>query len=111
MRRWTTSRRTEARDGWPSAAANAFPTPTPCGWSWIEGDRVDRAGAAEALAAMEKGVARRVEWPSSASPQPAPATVKRLQGTDPREYRLRVGDWRMRFHLAQTPFAFSASAT
>jgi len=25
--------------------------------------------------------------------------VKRLQGIDPPEYRLRVGDYRVRFHL------------
>jgi mRNA-degrading endonuclease RelE of RelBE toxin-antitoxin system len=25
--------------------------------------------------------------------------VKRLQGVDPPEYRLRVGDYRVRFHL------------
>ena len=25
--------------------------------------------------------------------------MKRLQGIDPPEYRLRVGDWRVRFHL------------
>jgi hypothetical protein len=27
--------------------------------------------------------------------------IRRLQGIDPPEYRLRVGDWRVRFHLAE----------
>jgi mRNA-degrading endonuclease RelE of RelBE toxin-antitoxin system len=48
------------------------------------------------MAALDKGIARRVK---QAVERTGAGNVKRLQGVDPPEYRLRVGDDRVRFHL------------
>jgi mRNA-degrading endonuclease RelE of RelBE toxin-antitoxin system len=47
------------------------------------------------MAALDRGIARRVK---QALEQTGAGNVKRLQGIDPPEYRLRVGDYRARFH-------------
>ena len=61
---------------------------------------IEWAGAAlEDLAALDKGVARRVKQTVERFAVSGAGNVKRLQGIDPPEYRLRVGDYRVRFHL------------
>ncbi|MGO9130070.1 MAG: type II toxin-antitoxin system RelE family toxin [Bryobacteraceae bacterium] len=53
------------------------------------------------MAALDKGIARRIQQAVERFAATAVGNVKRLQGIDPPEYRLRVGDWRVRFHLAE----------
>lgn len=52
------------------------------------------------MAALDKGVARRVKQAVERFAATGAVNVKRLQGVEPPEYRLRAGDWRVRFHLA-----------
>jgi mRNA interferase RelE/StbE len=54
------------------------------------------------LAALDKGIARRVKLAMERFAATGAGDVKRLQGVHPPEYRLRVGDWRARFHLDET---------
>ena len=54
--------------------------------------------ALEDMAALDKGVARRVKQAVERFVYTGAGNVKRLQGIDPPEYRLRVGDYRVRFH-------------
>ena len=55
--------------------------------------------ALEDMAALDKGIARRVKQAVERFADTGVGNVKRLQGIDPPEYRLRVGDYRVRFHL------------
>ena len=55
--------------------------------------------ALEDMAALDKGIARRVKQAVERFADTGADNVKRLQGIDPPEYRLRVSDWRVRFHL------------
>ena len=54
--------------------------------------------ALEDMAALDKGIARRVKQAVERFADTGVGNVKRLQGIDPPEYRLRVGDYRVRFH-------------
>ena len=51
------------------------------------------------IAALDKGIARRVKQAVERFADTGAGSVKKLQGIDPPEYRLRVGDYRVRFHL------------
>jgi mRNA interferase RelE/StbE len=51
------------------------------------------------MAALDKGIARRVKQAVERFADTGAGNVKRLQGIDPPEYRLRVGDYRVRFHM------------
>ena len=55
--------------------------------------------ALEQMAALDKGIARRVKEAVERFAGTGAGNVKRLQGIDPPEYRLRVGDDRVCFHL------------
>ena len=55
--------------------------------------------ALDDMAALDKGIARRVKQAVERFADTGAGNVKRLQGIDPPEYRLRVGDYRVRFHL------------
>jgi mRNA interferase RelE/StbE len=55
--------------------------------------------ALEDMAALDKGIARRVKQAVERFADTGADNVKRLQGIDPPEYRLRVGDYRVRFHM------------
>ena len=50
------------------------------------------------MAAFDKGIGRRVKQAVERFADTGAGNVKRLQGIDPPEYRLRVGDYRVRFH-------------
>ncbi len=54
--------------------------------------------ALEDMGALDKSIARRVKQGVERFAQTGAGNVKRLQGIDPPEYRLRIGDWRVRFH-------------
>ena len=54
--------------------------------------------ALEDMAALDKGNAHRVKQALERFAETGAGNVKRLQGIDPPEYRLRVGDYRVRFH-------------
>jgi mRNA-degrading endonuclease RelE of RelBE toxin-antitoxin system len=54
--------------------------------------------ALEQMAGLDKGIARRVKQAVERFAESGAGNVKRLQGIDPPEYRLRVGDYRVRFH-------------
>lgn len=49
------------------------------------------------MAALDKALARRVKNSVERFAETGGGNVKKLQGIDPPEYRLRVGDWRVRF--------------
>ena len=55
--------------------------------------------ALEDMATLDKSIARRVKQAVERFADTGAGNVKRLQGIDPPEYRLRVGDYRVRFHL------------
>jgi mRNA-degrading endonuclease RelE of RelBE toxin-antitoxin system len=55
--------------------------------------------ALEDMAALDKGIARRVKQAVERFADTGAGNVKRLQAIDPPEYRLRGGDYRVRFHL------------
>ena len=54
--------------------------------------------ALEDMAALDRGIARRVKQALERFAETGAGNVKRLQGIEPPEYRLRVGDYRARFH-------------
>ena len=54
--------------------------------------------ALEDLATLDKGVARRIKQAVERFAATGAGNLKRLQGIHPPEFRLRVGDWRVRFH-------------
>ena len=49
------------------------------------------------MSALDKGIAHRVKQAVERFAKTGVGGVKRLQGIDPPEYRLRVGDYRVRF--------------
>jgi len=53
------------------------------------------------MAALDNGVARRIREAVERFVTTGAGNVKRLQDVEPPEYRLRVGDWRVRFHLGR----------
>jgi mRNA-degrading endonuclease RelE of RelBE toxin-antitoxin system len=50
------------------------------------------------MADLDKGIARRVKQSVERFAETGAGNVKRLQDIDPPEFRLRVGDYRVRFH-------------
>lgn len=60
--------------------------------AWTESALADLAG-------LDKAVARRIKRAVERLAETGAGNVKKLQGIDPPEYRLRVGDWRARFDL------------
>ena len=54
--------------------------------------------ALEHMAAIDKGIARRIKQSVVRFADTGVGNIKRLQGIDPPEYRIRVGDYRVRFH-------------
>jgi mRNA interferase RelE/StbE len=50
------------------------------------------------LAALDKGTARRIKTAVERFAETGAGNVKKLQGIDPPEFRLRVGDFRVRFY-------------
>jgi mRNA-degrading endonuclease RelE of RelBE toxin-antitoxin system len=61
---------------------------------------IEWAGTAlEDMATLDKSIARRVKQAVERFAGSGAGSVKRLQAIDPPEYRLRVGDYRVRFHL------------
>jgi mRNA-degrading endonuclease RelE of RelBE toxin-antitoxin system len=48
---------------------------------------------------LDKGIAQRVKTSVERFAETGAGNVRRLQDIDPPEYRLRVGDYRVRFHL------------
>lgn len=50
------------------------------------------------MAALDRGIARRVKNSLERFAETGAGNVRRLQGIDPPEFRLRVGDYRVRFH-------------
>jgi mRNA interferase RelE/StbE len=57
--------------------------------------------ALEDMAALDKGIARRVKQAVERFADTGAGNVKRLQSIDPPEYHLRVGDYRVRFHMEE----------
>jgi len=53
----------------------------------------------EDMAALDKGIARRIQRVVERFAATETGNVKRLWAIDPPEYRLRIGDWRVRFVL------------
>jgi mRNA interferase RelE/StbE len=53
------------------------------------------------MAMLDKGIARRVKQAVERFAGSGSGNVKKLQGIDPPEYRLRVGDYRVRFELGE----------
>lgn len=61
---------------------------------------IEWTGAAlDDMAAFDKGIARRIKQAVERFAATGAGNVKRLQGMHPPEYRLRAGDYRVRFHL------------
>ena len=58
---------------------------------WTETALTDMAG-------LDKGIARRVKQAVERFAETGAGNVKRLQGINPPEFRLRVGDYRVRFY-------------
>jgi mRNA-degrading endonuclease RelE of RelBE toxin-antitoxin system len=50
------------------------------------------------MADLDKGIARRVKKSVERFAETGAGNIKRLQDIDPPEFRLRVGDYRARFH-------------
>ena len=51
------------------------------------------------MAGLDKSTARRIKQSTERFAETGAGNVKRLQGIDPPEFRLRVGDYRVRFYL------------
>jgi mRNA interferase RelE/StbE len=51
------------------------------------------------MAALDKGIARRVKQAVERFAESGAGNVKKLQGINPPQYRIRVGDYRVRFEL------------
>lgn len=58
---------------------------------WTETALADMAG-------LDRGIARRVKQSVERFAETGAGNLKRLQAIDPPEFRLRVGDYRVRFH-------------
>ncbi len=54
--------------------------------------------ALEDMAGLDKSIARRVKQSVERFAETGVGHVKRLQGIDPPQFRLRIGDYRARFH-------------
>lgn len=54
------------------------------------------------VAHLDQGIARRVTQSIERFARTGVGNVKRLQGIDPPEFRLRIGDYRVRFHISST---------
>lgn len=54
--------------------------------------------AIEDMASLDKSIARRVKQAVERFAETGAGNIKRPQVIDPAEFRLRVGDWRVRFH-------------
>ncbi|HUS05361.1 MAG TPA: type II toxin-antitoxin system RelE/ParE family toxin [Bryobacteraceae bacterium] len=63
------------------------------------------------MADLDKGIARRVKQSVEHFAETGAGNVKRLHDIDPPEFRLRVGDYRVRSIRTTTPCASCASAT
>jgi len=50
------------------------------------------------MADLEKGIARRVKKAVERFAETGGGDIKKLQDIDPPEFRLRIGDYRVRFH-------------
>ncbi len=50
------------------------------------------------LASLDKGIARRIKQAVERFAETGAGNIKRLQGIDPPEFRLRAGDYRVRFY-------------
>ncbi len=57
------------------------------------------AAALDDMAALEKGIARRIQQTVERFAETGAGAVKKLHGIDSPEYRLRVGDYRVRFEV------------
>jgi mRNA interferase RelE/StbE len=55
--------------------------------------------ALEDLAGLDRGIARRVKQAVDRFAETGAGNVKKLRSLDPAEYRLRVGDYWVRFYL------------
>ena len=53
----------------------------------------------EDMASLDKGIARRVKRAVERLARTGAGNVRKLQGIDPPEYRLRMGDYRVRFEV------------
>ena len=51
------------------------------------------------MAALDKGVARRIKQSVERFTATGAGNIKRLTDVRPPQYRLRIGDYRVRFHL------------
>jgi mRNA-degrading endonuclease RelE of RelBE toxin-antitoxin system len=51
------------------------------------------------MADLDKGIARRIKQSVERFAETGAGDVKRLQNITPPEFRLRVGDYRVRFHV------------
>ena len=58
------------------------------------------AAALEDMAALDRTAARRIKVAVERFAETGTGDVKKLQGVDPPEFRLRSGDWRIRFDIA-----------
>jgi len=56
------------------------------------------AAALSDMPGLDKSLGRRVKQSVERLDETGAGSVKRLQGIDPTEFRLRVGDYRVRFH-------------
>lgn len=54
--------------------------------------------ALDDMAKFDKGIARRIKQTVERFATTGAGDVKRLHGIHPPEFRLRVGNWRVRFH-------------
>jgi mRNA-degrading endonuclease RelE of RelBE toxin-antitoxin system len=52
--------------------------------------------ALDDMLSLDKGIARRIKLSAERFTETGAGNVKRLQGIDPPEFRLRVGDYRVR---------------
>jgi mRNA-degrading endonuclease RelE of RelBE toxin-antitoxin system len=53
------------------------------------------------MSALDKTAARRIQTGVERFAETGSGNIKRLQGSEPPEYRLLVGDWRVRFHRTE----------
>jgi mRNA-degrading endonuclease RelE of RelBE toxin-antitoxin system len=54
--------------------------------------------AIDDMACLEKSIARRIKQSIERFAESGTGNIKRLQDVNPPEFRLRVGDYRVRFH-------------
>ena len=60
--------------------------------------------ALDDMADLDKGMARRVKQSIECFAETGTSDIKKLQGIDPPEFHLRVGDYRVRFYNDGTNF-------